>query len=96
MGIIEWEEAEYPGMFTSAVASVQQGFQQFQLDRLTVVEFFNKHSSCCKECTEDHDCETMKKAKKEISKRLLGFRGFFNAIRGWERIMKWAYPKGVQ
>ena len=90
MGIIEWEEVEYPAPFISAIASVQQGFQQVHSDRLKVVDFFNEHQKECKECSEDWDCETMKQAKKEIGERFSQYNGFFEAVETWGRISRWA------
>ena len=90
--IIEWEEVEYPAPFASAMASVQQGFQQFHVDRLKVVEFFNEHMKECEECELDHACETMNQAKKEIGERFEHYSGFFGVVDTWARISRWAYP----
>ena len=95
MGIIEWEEVGYPAPFTSAMASIQQGFQQFHVDRLKVVEFFNEHRGSCEECELDYDCETMKQAKKEIGKRFADYKDFFGVVETWNRISRWA-GSGVQ
>ena len=96
MGIIDWEEVEYPAPFTSAMASVQQGFQQFHVDRLKVVEFFNEHQKECEECRrwDKKDCKTMKQAKKEIGERFAHYKDFFGVIRNWQRISRWAGDQG--
>lgn len=88
--IIKWEEVEYPAVFTSANASIQQGFQQFNADCLKVVEFVNCHNEECKECSKDWDCDIMHKAKKEVDERFKDYNDFFGVVRTWGRISRWA------
>lgn len=91
MNEIQWKEVEYPAMFTSSAATIQQGFSQYYTDILTAADYFSNHLDSCPICNieEKKYCSNLKKAQKEFAGRFSSFEDFFNVINSLGKMLSW-------
>ena len=91
MNMISWNEIEYPSMFTSAAATIQQGFCQYYSDLFSAMEYISSHLKSCVVCNieEKQYCAEMENAQKEIAKRFSEYHDFFNVISSLGKMFSW-------
>lgn len=101
---IKWMEAEYGhGGLISAAASLDQGFRQLFMDRMTALCKIALHLSTCDICKTDHitkedliektkRCSKLKTIKDDIDSRLKEHSGFLGALGTINSINSWYKP----
>ena len=101
---IKWMEAEYGnGGLISAAASIDQGFRQLFMDRMTAICKVALHLSTCDICKTDHiteedliekteRCIKFKAIIDDIDSKLKEHSGFLEALKTISSINSWYKP----